>query len=225
MNATTIDVPEATLGLDTPAGGESRPARRRVTPELSSRAAQLLGPESNDRNGLKSRLAYGLWGLTALGLCPALLLLLAGNESAWTEWTQRGWLLSHTLGLPVAAALTFSVPLPGLLILLGMQDDHAEATTLVHALSRAFYRMGLLALGAGPILGLYALTGASERGITLWVSLSYLTSGGTALALLLRDIFAALSRQRARSLVLLLGWGAFVSLLGLYFHLKLSQLF
>ncbi len=185
-------------------------------------ASHLLHTDSNDPSSLKRRLLWGLLGLICLGTCPELGLVAAGHDPRLVEFGRASWL--GTLSLPFSAALTLTPPLPGLLILLSMQDEaRSDLSSVMHALSRAFYRTGLLALGLTPVLALYALTGAPPEAMTVFSSLGYFFSGGMALALLLRELFFGLSRQRKRSGVLLLGWGGFVSLWGLYLYLKLGQ--
>ena len=198
--------------------GQEDQASSAVEPSV---AAQLLAAESNDPASLKARLMWGILGLLCLGACPELGLVAAGHDPRLAEFGRSDWL--GTLSLPFSAALTLTLPLPGLLILLSMQDEESDLSYVMHALSRAFYRTGLLGLGATPVLALYALTGATPQSITVFATLGYFFSGGLALALLLRDLFLGLSRQRARSGFLLLGWGGFVSLWGLYLYLKLGQ--
>jgi hypothetical protein len=187
--------------------------------EPMSEAERLLAAPASDRQALGRRLLWGFLGLTGLGAGPELALSLVGVGSS----PERGPLgfVASGLGLPFAAALTVSLPLPGLLILLGMQGDRADPRACLHALSVAYYRLGLVALGLTPILLLYAMTGARD-GVLVGATLGYFLAGGLALSLLLGDLQRCLPRARARSRLLLFGWGCFVCLLSLYFFFKLE---
>ncbi|HEY6724235.1 MAG TPA: hypothetical protein VI197_09380 [Polyangiaceae bacterium] len=188
-------------------------------PEPISQAGQLLAAPPSDRRALAARLAWGFAGLTALGSGPQAALALVeavhiGDRGVW------GW-IGGALALPIAAALTVSLPLPGLWILLGMQDDRADPRACFHALSLAYYRIGLMALGLAPILVLYACTGA-RHGVLVGAGGGYFVGGGVALALLLGDLHRCLPKGRATSRLLLFGWACFVCLLAVYFFVKLE---
>lgn len=187
--------------------------------EPQSEAERLLAAPANDRRALARRLLWGFAGLSALGAGPQLALSLVGAASS-AKHGPLGFIESG-VGLPFAAALTVTLPLPGLLILLGMQGDRADPRACLHALSRAYYRLGLVALGLTPILLLYAATGARD-GVLVGAVLGYFLAGGLALALLLGDLYRCLPRARGASRLLLFGWGCFVCLLSLYFFVKLQ---
>ena len=184
-----------------------------------SEAERLLAASPDDRRALGARLLWGFLGLTALGSGPELALYLAGaihfpHSDAWGS-------IGGALALPIAAALTVSLPLPGLLVLLGMQGDRAEPRACLHALSRGYYRLGLVALGLTPILLLYACTGG-RHGVVAGAAVGYFLAGGIALALMLGDLYRCLPRGRAASRLLLFGWACFVCLLSVYFFFKLE---
>lgn len=183
--------------------------------EPMSEAERLLAAPASDRQALGRRLLWGFAGLAGLGVGPRLARSLVGVGSEPFGFVVGG------LGLPFAAALTVSLPLPGLLILLGMQGDRADPRACLHAISRAYYRLGLVALGLTPILVLYAMTGANT-GVLVIATLGYFLAGGLALALLLGDLYRCLPRAHAASRLLLFGWGCFVCLLSLYFFFKLE---
>lgn len=190
-----------------------------VTCEPVSQAKQLLAAPATDRRALKARLVWGATGLAALGAGPQLALAVVetvrfGDHGVW-DW------IGTALALPIAAALTVSLPLPGLLILLGMQGDRAELRACLHALSLAYYRIGLMALGLAPILVLYACTGA-RHGVLMSAVAGYFVAGGVALAILLGDLYRCLPKGRASSRFLLFGWACFVCLLSVYFFFKFS---
>lgn len=195
------------------------PVTAPAAPEPVSQAGQLLAAPPGDRRALAARLAWGVAGLTALGGGPQVALALVeavsfGDRGVW------GW-IGGVLALPIAAALTVSLPLPGLLILLGMQDDRAEPRACLHALSLAYYRIGLVALGLAPVLVLYACTGA-RHGVLVGAGGGYFVAGGVALAVLLGDLYRCLPKGRATSRLLLFGWACFVCLLAVYFFFKLE---
>lgn len=187
--------------------------------ELISEAERLLTAPATDRRALGRRLAWGVVGLGALGVGPELALYLAEAVpfSAADLWRFVG----SALALPMAAALTVSLPLPGLLILLGMQGDRAEPRACLHALSLAYYRVGLVALGLTPILLLYAFTGA-RYGVLVGAAGGYFVAGGVALALLVGDLYRCLPEARGASRVLLFAWACFVCLVSVYFFVKLE---
>lgn len=191
------------------------------TAQPLSEAERLLAAPASDRQALGRRLSWGFAGLSALGAGPELGLTLVGAASR-PGHGPLGFIESG-FGLPVAAALTVTLPLPGLLILLGMQGDRADPRACLHALSLAYYRLGLVALGLTPILLLYATTGARD-GVLVGAGLGYFVAGGLALALLLGDLYRCLPRARGASRLLLFGWGCFVCLLSVYFFFKLDPL-
>ena len=92
--------------------------------EPQSEAERLLAAPASDRAALVRRLSWGFAGLSALGAGPQLALTLVGAASS-AKHGPLGFIESG-LGLPFAAALTVTLPLPGLLILLGMQGDRAD---------------------------------------------------------------------------------------------------
>jgi hypothetical protein len=185
-----------------------------------SLAARLLAANPSDRGALRARLLWGFGGLALLGAGPSLALCAAGIDHTGHDLL---WFAGSALSLPIAAALSVTLPLPGLLILLGMQGDRAELGACVHALSRAYYRLGLLALGTTPILALYALTGA-RHGVLVAAILGYFMAGGVSLSFLLGDLYRCLPKGRSISGCLLLGWACFVCLLSVYFFFKLQSL-
>jgi len=189
------------------------------TTEPVSEAERLLAAPASDRRALGRRLSWGFAGLSALGAGPELALTLLGANPS----PGRGFFafVGSGLGLPFAAALTVTLPLPGLLILLGMLGDRADAGACLHALSRAYYRLGLVALGLTPILLLYATTGAGD-GVLVGAALGYFLAGGFALSLMLGELYRCLPRARGASRLLLFGWGCFVCLLSIYFFFKLE---
>lgn len=204
---------------DTKTPLERAPVTAPLLPEPVSQAAQLLAAPPADRRALAARLGWGLAGLTALGGGPQIALAFVeavrfGDRGVW------GW-IGGALALPIAAALTVSLPLPGLLILLGMQDDRADPRACLHALSLAYYRIGLVALGLAPVLVLYACTGA-RHGVLVGAGCGYFVAGGVALSLLLGDLHRCLPKGRATSRLLLFGWACFVCLLAVYFFFKLE---
>ena len=209
--------------LPADADGCSAPAQTRpnllTAPEPVSQAARLLAAPPDDRRALAARLLWGLAGLSVLGAGPQFALVLAQIVPV----PERGlWgTLGGALALPIAAALTVSLPLPGLMILLGMQDDRADPRGCLHALSLAYYRLGLVALGLAPILVLYACTGA-RYGVLAGAAIGYFVAGGVALALLLGDLYRCLPRARGTSRLILFAWACFVCLLAVYFFFKLE---
>ncbi|HEU5073229.1 MAG TPA: hypothetical protein VFU02_03635 [Polyangiaceae bacterium] len=195
------------------------PAVTPGTPEIVSEAERLLTAPERDRRAFGTRLLWGLGGLTALGAGPRLALALTRavplpDRGAWE-------VAGGMLALPIAAALTVSLPLPGLLILLGMQNDRAEPRACLHAVSLGYFRMGLVALGLSPILVLYASTGA-RHGVLAGAALAYFGAGGVALALLLGDLYRCLPKGRGTSRLMLFAWACFVCLLAVYFFFKLQ---
>lgn len=184
-----------------------------------SEAERLLTAPVGDRRAFATRLSWGLGGLTALGAGPQLALALT---QAVPMPSRNVWeLCGSALALPVAAALTVSLPLPGLLILLGMQNDRADLHACLHALSVGYFRMGLVALGLAPVLVLYASTGA-RHGVLVGAALGYFVAGGVALALVLGDLYRCLPNGRRTSRLLLFAWACFVCLLAVYFFVKLE---
>jgi hypothetical protein len=183
----------------------------------------LLGPQGDDRAGNAARLSWGVLGLSLFGLLPSLALCLVNQ---WPESSSPiDWLLLFildALSLPAAALLTLTLALPGLAILLGVFDLDPSPRVLLNAASRAFYRMGFLALGATPTLTLYALTGASSRWIHLGTSLAYVAIGAVSLLALLRQLFEALPLRRGFGGPLVLGWACFVGLFGLHLFQRLN---
>lgn len=213
--------PEALLPseADTAAALSRATASSLAAEEPVSEAARLLVAPPADRRALAARLMWGFAGLTALGAGPQVALEMAaavpaGGRGVWGVF-------GSAFALPIAAALTISLPLPGLLILLGMQDDRADPRACLHALSLGYYRIGLVALGLSPILVLYACTGARD-GVLVAAALGYFVAGGVALALLLGDLYRCLPKGRAASRLLLFGWACFVCLLAVYFFFKLE---
>ena len=209
-------VPDA-LGRPDPDG----PAETLTSTEPVSLAARLLGAEVSDRGALRQRLLWGFAGLALLGAGPALALSAAGIEQRASH--DLWWFAGSALSLPITAALSVTLPLPGLLILLGMQGDRAELRACFHALSRAYYRLGLVTLGITPILVLYALTGA-RHGVLVVGTLGYFLAGGVSLSLLLGDLYRCLPKGRGTSGCLLFGWACFVCLLSVYFFFKVQAL-
>lgn len=189
------------------------------TEEPVSEAARLLLAAPSDRRAFAARLLWGLAGLSALGAGPQLALEIAGAVPPGGRgvWGTMG----SAFALPSAAALTITLPLPGLLILLGMQDDRADPRACLHALSLGYFRMGLVAVGLAPVLMLYAFTGARD-GVLVGAGLGYFVAGGVSLSLLLGDLHRCLPKARATSRLLLLGWACFVCLLAVYFFFKLE---
>ena len=188
--------------------------------EPVSLAARLLGADPSDRGARSARLLWGFGGLSLLGAGPALALRVAGVDPnvGHDPW----WFVGSALSLPITAALSVTLPLPGLLILLGMQGDKAELGACVHALSRAYYRLGLVAWGITPILALYAATGA-RQGVLGVATFGYFLAGGVSLSLLLGDLYRCLPKGRATSGCLLFGWACFVCLLSVYFYFKVQS--
>ena len=199
-----------------PASGD-RPQPKETSE--SSWAARLLEPSSDTLPGVRKRLGLGLAGLLALGVVPRLALLTAEAQPSETPVSE--WLLCG-MALPLAATLTLTVPLPGLVILLGVRDERLAPGHLVYGISRALFRFGLLALGVTPILSLYALTGARAHAIAAWTALSYFLTGAMILWLFERDLFRCLKQKASLSTLTILGWGAFVTMLGLYFYVKFA---
>lgn len=223
MDATLVESPGATLettgqkAVQGPTDGWTGTSPGESLP--SSQAERLLRPDSWDPASVRLRLLWGVVGLAALGAAPLVATALCGSidpgpgGAFWYAW--------RALVLPAGAALTVMVPLPGLFILLGMQGDRLDARRCLGAVSRAYYRLGLLAAGVTPTLLLYGLTGAVSS-ITGAAALWYFAAAGVALSLLLRDLYAALPHQRPISALMLFAWGGFVSLMGLFFFVKLQ---
>lgn len=219
MTQTYCEMPR---GADAQARPElGGPAERSTATEPVSLAARLLGADPSERGALRARLLWGFGGLALLGSGPALGLRAAGIDQRASH--DLWWFAGSALTLPITAALSVALPLPGLLILLGMQGDKAELRACFHALSRAYYRLGLVAWGITPILVLYAVTGAAG-GVLVVATLGYFLAGGASLSLLLGDLYRCLPKGRRTSGCLLLGWACFVCLLSAYFFFKVQSL-
>jgi hypothetical protein len=216
MTQTYCEVPGGAADAQT----RPDPAERSTSTEPVSLAARLLGAGPSDWGALRARLLWGFGGLALLGAGPALGLYARGIDQRASH--DLWWFAQSALSLPITAALSVALPLPGLLILLGMQGDRAELSACFHALSRAYYRLGLVAWGITPILVLYALTGARD-GVLVVATLGYFLAGGVSLSLLLGDLYRCLSKGRRSSGCLLLGWACFVCLLSAYFFFKVQS--
>lgn len=219
MTTTTLDAPaaETTTPSATPAPFIPPPAARAPLP------ARLLSSDADDRQGNVLRLGLGFAGLSALALLPELARSLVDKAS--TEFGVLDWplvLVLDALSLPVAAVLTLTFALPGLLILLGVFGQPLVPAALFQAVSRAYYRVGLLALGATPALLLFALTGGSDGLVSAGVAVTYLGAGLVSLALLLSDLIGSAEKQRGFAPLIVLGWAAFVALFGLHLFTRLN---
>jgi len=182
-------------------------------------ATMLLVSAQDDRRVHQGRLLWGLAGLTMLGGLPPLALRLVGQLPSTTGNVLAD--LFQPLRLPIAAALTLTFALPGLLVLLSMLEGQPRPNAVTQAISRAYFRLGLLAFGITPALTLYALTGASAGWIQGTTLLTYFGAGGFALAHFLRELCDAMQQRTPAIVALILGWGGFVCVLSVYFVIKL----
>lgn len=182
----------------------------------------LLSEKSDNRAGNTTRVALGLVGLAALGVVPPGVLLVSNGD---LYQSNASWPLTFVLqlfSLPGAAALTLTLSLPGLLILLNLFNEELPVKRMLNAVARAYFRMGLLTLGAAPALLFFACTGATTMWVTVGATLSYFAAGGVALALLLHDFYQALTFKKGISGLLVLAWACFSSLLGLYLFVRMN---
>jgi hypothetical protein len=202
--------------------GTTPPALPTATPGQPL-PAQLLTRVGDSPHGNVSRLALGFAGLSALALLPDSARLWVSPGRHELGVADFGLVLAlDAISLPIAAVLTLTFALPGLLILLGVFDQPLAPTELFQTVSRAYYRVGLLALGATPTLLLFALTGASHGLVSVGVSLVYLGAGVLSLSVLLHDVLGSLSRRKGLAPLVVLGWAGFVALFGLHLFTRLN---
>lgn len=186
--------------------------------------ARLLSPAGDHRQGNLQRLGLGCLGLATLAALPDAARSVASPHGTEAGLVEGGLAFALDLvTLPVAAVLTLTFALPGLLILLGMFDQPLAPARLFQAVARAFYRAGLLGLGATPALVLFALTGASSGLVGVGVALTYLGAGLLSLAALLGELLGSVEKQRGMAPLVVLGWAAFVGLFGLHLFVRLNH--
>jgi hypothetical protein len=208
MTTTTIDSP--TLDSSSPEPAETRPI---PAPSLPAR---LLDETSDGAATNASRVGIGVLGLGALTSLPSLGCQLVSTAPRELLGPPFLFFAIDLLWLPVVGALTLALPVPGLSILLSVVNRGIEPARLVNAVSRAYYRMGLLGAGLTPSLLLYALTGASADWVEVGTALAYLGSMGLALSVLLGELRRALPREAVGGAMVIFGWAAFVAVFGIH---------
>jgi hypothetical protein len=187
-------------------------------PAPTSKAAELLSPLSNNASDDMMRLLAGVLGLALLGVPATLVQFFERNEKAF-----RPWVSLQSVTLPITAATTLTLSLPGLWILLSVFNEQLEPRAVVNAVARTYLRGGLLCLGFTPTLLLFAASGGSSDGVLVSSTFTYFFAGTIALVSLARDLGAMLRQRTPLTLGILLGWALFTMVLGLYLFVRMQH--
>ncbi len=190
--------------------------QRENPPEALAR--RLLAEGNPSRAGAAAQLGVGWVGLLLLGVItePAFASALEPSFAGAMAPTLK------SLALPLAAALTAAISLPGLLILLPMLGQRAPIEEALGSVCRQYARLGLLALGFCPLVLLYAQSGAEPGLVVVMTCGYYIGAGALSLAHLFRDVRRALQSPGLAARACLVGWALYTSALGFYLFGKFS---
>jgi hypothetical protein len=191
---------------------------------VPSRAALLLSAEGDSARGNGSRLLIGLGGISFLGLItPSASALSSASqvELGLVQWLT--WCGLQMSSFAAVGALTLTMALPGLLILLSLFQIQLGLTQVFNAVARAYLRAGLFCLGFVPCLLLYATTGGQLELTFGSGILCYFAAGTLGLWTLALELKRLVDRRLLVGNVFVLGWFLLSALLGTYLFAKMQD--
>jgi hypothetical protein len=218
--ARTAAEPSAKADIPLPRAVSLGPTTLGQSPAAVGIAAQLLHVSSDCPAGNIRRLLVGFAGLFAFGTVSRW--AFAREYSSWERAAAAFPQNLHTLTLPLVAALTLALCLPGLLILLSLYGEQLGLRAVMHIVCRQYARLGLLALAATPVVLLYSVTGAESGFIAALSACYYLCAGAWSMGGLTLSLDQALSRKRWLSRLTLLLWFGFTGVIAVHLLLKLT---